>query len=92
VPEINYSCNFEEDTCGWDNQGFARVDNFLPQTFAVQLIRQSGGQTTVERLTLDTSNQGSFSLSLARGDTAILVISGLSPFTTEEASFELDIK
>ena len=92
VPEINYTCSFEKDNCGWDSQGFARVDNVLPQTFVVQLIHQSGGQTTVERLPLDANRQGSLSLNLKSRDTAILVVSGTAPFTTEEASFELEIK
>ena len=92
VPEINYTCSFENDACGWDNKGFARVDNVLPQTFVVQLIHQSGGQTAVERLPLDANHQGSLSLNLKSHDTAILVVSGTAPFTTEEASFELEIK
>ncbi len=92
VPEINYTCSFEKDNCGWDSQGFVRVDNVLPQTFVVQLIHQSGGQTTVERLPLDADRQGSLSLNLKSRDNAILVVSGTAPFTTEEASFELEIK
>jgi hypothetical protein len=68
------------------------VDNVLPQTFVVQLIHQSGGQTTVERLPLDANRQGSLSLNLKSRDTAFLVVSGTAPFTTEAASFELEIK
>jgi immune inhibitor A len=92
VPEINYTCNFETDDCDWDSNGFVRVDNILPQTFVVQLIHKSGGQTTVERLPLDANRQGSLSLNLKSGDMAILVVSGTTPFTTEKASFELEIK
>lgn len=92
IPEIDYSCDFETDICGWGSQGFVRVDNVLPQTFVVQLIRKSGGRTTVERLPLDASRQGSLSLNLESRDTAILVVSGTAPFTTEKASFELEIK
>lgn len=92
VPEINDTCSFEIDSCGWDSQGFARVDNVLPQTFVVQFIHQSGGQTSVERLTLDANRQGSLSLSLKSGDTAVLVISGTTPFTTEKAIFGLEIQ
>jgi hypothetical protein len=92
VPEIDYTCSFEEDACGWESNGFVRVDNTLPQTFVVQLIHEPGGQTTVERLPLDANRQGSLSLTLKNSDTAILVISGTTPFTTEKASFELEIK
>ena len=92
VPEINYRCDFENDDCGWERSGFVRVDNVLPQAFVVQLIHQSGGQTTVERLPLDANRQGSLSLNLISHDNAILVVSGTTPFTTEEAHFELEIK
>jgi immune inhibitor A len=90
IPEINDTCGFEEDDCGWDSQGFARVDNVLPQTFIVQLIHLANGQTTVQRIKLD-ANQGSISLNLESPDTAILAISGATPFTTQKANFELEI-
>jgi immune inhibitor A len=92
VPEINYTCSFEQDNCGWESKGFVRVDNILPQTFVVQLIHQSSGQTTVERFQLDPYNKGSLSLNLKNQDIATLVISGTTPFTTEEASFMLEVK
>jgi immune inhibitor A len=92
IPEINDTCNFENDTCGWESEGFVRVDNVLPQTFVVQLIHTSGDQTTVERMPLDANRQGSLPLRLENRDSAILVISGTTPFTTEKASFELEIK
>ena len=41
---------------------------------------------------LDASRQGSLSLNLQRHDTAFLIISGTTPFTTEKASFQLEIK
>jgi hypothetical protein len=68
------------------------VDNVLPQMFVVQLIHQSGGQATVERLQLDAQSQGRLALDIKNQDVAILVVSGTTPFTTEEASFELEIK
>jgi hypothetical protein len=57
-----------------------------------ELIHQSGGQSTVERMALDANRHGSLPLSLKGHDTAILVVSGTMPFTAEEASFELEIK
>ncbi len=92
IPEINFICNFEKDNCGWDGKGFVSMDNVLPQTFVVQLIHGSGGQRVVERMQLDASNQGSLSLTLKDREAAILVISGTTPFTTETANFELEIK
>jgi immune inhibitor A len=92
VPEINYSCSFEMDHCGWESQGFGRIDNTLPQTFIVQLIHQAEDQTTVQRMILDANRQGSLSLNVGSRDSAILVISGATPFTTQKADFELEIQ
>jgi hypothetical protein len=92
VPEIGHACGFEKGVCGWEGRGFARVDNVLPQTFVVQLIHRSGGRTTVTRLPLDADRRGSLALVLEHGDVAILVVSGTTPFTTEEASFVLEVR
>jgi len=49
-------------------------------------------RTTIERLPLDTNNQGSLTLDLANGESAVLVISGTTPFTTEVASYQFEIR
>ncbi len=92
IPEIGYSCDLEKDACGWQAAGFARIDNILPQTFSLQVILESGGQTTVSHVPLDANNQASVPLDLKRGDQAIIVVSGTTPFTTEPASYEYEIK
>jgi len=93
VPELNYSCDFESDDCGWKAEGFVRFDNILPQTYVVQVIRKTGTKTTVERMTLDDSNTGSIKLDVASSsDSVIVVVSGTTPFTTELASYKYEIK
>jgi len=92
VPELNDSCRLDSGSCGWTAEGFVRVDDVLPQTFVVQVIHQSGGQTTVERMPLDATNQGSLAVDLKRGDRTILVVAGTAPFTTELASYQYGIK
>jgi immune inhibitor A len=85
IPEIGFTCDFETDDCGFVSQGFVRVVNVLPQTFVVQLIKQSGDQTTIQRLDLDASGRGNLSLNLQGNDSVILLVSGTTPFTTESA-------
>ena len=92
IPEINYSCDVEKDACGWQATGFARIDNMLPQTFSVQVILKSGGQTTITRVPLDANNQAALPLSLKLGDTATLVVSGTTLFTTEPANYSYEVK
>ena len=92
IPELNYSDNVENGDGGWQADGFVRVNNFLPQKYSAQLIR-FGAKTTVERITLDAGNSAQVSLKNFGGDLsrAILVISGLTPVTTETTPFDVSI-
>ena len=92
IPELNYSDSVESGNGGWQADGFVRVDNFLPQKYSVQVIR-FGAKTTVERIALDAGNSGTVSLKNFGGDLtrAILVISGLTPVTTETTPFDVSI-
>ena len=89
VDAAGYSTDFETDEGGWDGQGFVRMDNLLPQEFIVQIIHQDG-ETTVERVQLDDANFASVDLDLSDGP-AILVISGVTPFTTEHATYQFTV-
>ena len=91
IPELDYSTDFEAEDHGWTGEGFVRMDNLLPQKFLVQVIIQ-GGETTVERMELDENNLGSLSLTLSGGDTAILVVSGVTPITTQTTDYEFTIE
>lgn len=91
IPELNYTTDFETDDGGWQGEGFVRMDNILAQKFLVQIIRQ-GDQTTVERVTLDANNEGTHTFELGSGETAVVVVSGITPYTTEVASYEVSIK
>ncbi len=91
IPELNYTADFETGAGGWEAAGFVRMDNLLPQTFVVQVIRQ-GAPTTIERMALDEHNQGSLTLDLADGEDAVLVVAGTTPFTTEVASYQFEIR
>ena len=91
IPELNYAEDFESGEGGWDGAGFVRMDNALPQTFVAQVIRK-GAQTTVERFPLDDSNSGTMTITLGNGESAVVVVSGTTLFTTEVASYQFEIK
>jgi hypothetical protein len=91
VPELGYAADFEQDAGGWEAEGFVRLENALPQRFTVQVVRQAGGQTTVERLPLDDANRGQASLTLDRGDTVTVVVMALTRQTTEFAEYRLSL-
>ncbi len=92
IPELNYSDDVEGGVGDWTADGFVRVNNFLPQTYSVRLIKY-GATTTVERITLDAKNAATVTLKNFGGDVnrATLVISGLTPVTTETSNFAVSI-
>ena len=88
IPQIGYSDDVEAGVGGWVARGFARVDNVLPQRYLVQAI-VLGGAPQVERMSLDEANRGRLTIQDLGGsvDRVVLVISGLTPFTTEPTAY-----
>jgi len=91
VAAVNYSTDFEADDGGWIADGFARVQNILPQTFRLALILR-GDETTVQMIPLDAEQVAEVQLSLESGQEAILVISGTTRFTRELAPYQIEIR
>ena len=91
IPTIGYTTDFETDDGGWDAKGFARVNNLLPQTFKVSVI-QIGKETTVTNLAISDLRTASLDLMLENNDQVIVVVSGTTPFTNQEASYKIDLE
>lgn len=89
IPEIDYFEDFENDDGGWEPAGFVRTDNRLPQYYLVQIILTGPAMSAVHRLELDEERYGRLELAdLGRDfDRAVLVVSGLTPVTTELALY-----
>jgi len=91
VPEIGYSTDFESDDGGWLAEGFVRIQNLLPQTFRLAIIRQ-GRDTTVEQVVLPESNQVDIPITLGKEiKKLILVVSGTTRFTRQDAHYTLSV-
>jgi hypothetical protein len=93
LPEIGFFDEVESGANGWQAEGFARIDNILPQKFVVQLI-EIGDEVTVRPLALDETNYGTLKIEGLDQtlEKAVLVVSGISPITTEPASYEYSLK
>ncbi len=91
IPAIGYTSDFEDGDGGWEPDGFVRVANTLPQTFRVSVISQDG-ETTVTPLELSEDNTAAMTLSLDPNDTVIIVISGTTPYTNQEAAYQIEVK
>jgi hypothetical protein len=88
VPAIGYFDDAEAGDGGWQAAGFVRIDNALSQRYVVQAIAQ-GDQLRVQRMALDATNHGQLAIT-GLGETVdrvVLVVSGITPFTTEVASY-----
>lgn len=91
VAAAGYSSDFEADEGGWQANGFVRIQNALPQSFRLALIRQ-GRQTTVEMIPLNPDQTAEINLELNSGESAILVVSGTTRFTREQAAYQIEVR
>jgi hypothetical protein len=93
IPEIGYFSDFEQDDGGWQAQGFARVQNELPQRFRLSLITRRGGDITVTPVQLSADNSASLPLLFGEGvDEAILVVSGTTRYTRQPAAYRFSFQ
>jgi hypothetical protein len=90
VTAVNYQSDFEADDGGWVAEGFVRVQNTLPQTFGLALILTDDSSVTT--IPINPDQTAEIQLSLTDGNKAYLVVSGLTRFTREIASYQIEIK
>ncbi|MBI3942230.1 MAG: immune inhibitor A [Chloroflexi bacterium] len=92
IPEINFSDNAEQGDNGWVTRGFARIDNTLPQIYAVQVLLP-GQPPQVQ--TLQVNQQGYATLDLKDNGSglkgATIAVSGMTPFTTQETGYKVTV-
>lgn len=92
IPELGYSHDVENGPDGWQAEGFIQVTAHIPQQFLVQVILE-GREPRVERLVLDEKGYGQMVVEDLGGKVkrAVLVVSGISPVTTEWAAYQYRI-
>lgn len=90
VDAVGYKTDFETDDGGWVADGFARVQNVLPQTFKLALIKTR--DSSVEMIPVNEDQTAEIPLSLKAGDKVYLVVSGITRTTRELATYQIEIK
>jgi hypothetical protein len=91
IPEIGYSNDFETDTAGWQADGWARIQNVLPQNYKLALI-SSGDTTSIQYINLKSDITADIPFTI--GDTVeniVLVVSGTTRFTRQLAPYRLSV-
>lgn len=90
IPELEYETDVENGTDGWEAVGFVQVGRWLPQQWQVRLIHNTTPHEVVS-LPLNELNQGQWTLDL-EAEGGVLVISPLTPFVYEPASYWLFVE
>ena len=92
VDADNYFTDFESDDGGWIAEGFVRVQNSLPQTFRLALVK-TGDATTVEMIELNADQTAEIPLSIGgEVDYITLVVGGTTRYTRDLAGYTIEIK
>jgi len=91
IPEIGYSTDFETDYAGWQADGWARIQNILPQNYDLALI-SAGDNTSVQYITLNPDITADIPFAIGSGvDNVVLVISGTARFTRQLAPYNFSV-
>jgi hypothetical protein len=92
IPAVNYSSDFENDDGGWKSNGFARVENVLPQTFRLSVILMAGGKISVQNIIVDPDQTAEIPISLKSGESAVLIVTGTQRFSHLPAAYTIEVK
>jgi immune inhibitor A len=90
IPEISYAADFENGLDGWDAKGFVRIQNILPQSYRVLVVRMGAG-TSVEEIKLDDRMSGGFNLTVADNEDVYLIVLGTARYTRQKAPYQFII-
>jgi len=91
IPEIGYSTDFETDSAGWQVDGWARIQNVLPQSYRLALI-STGDTTNIQYIALNSDITADIPFTI--GDTidnVVLVVSATARFTRQLAPYRFDV-
>jgi len=93
IPEIDFRDDVEAADGGWEAEGFIRSDNVLPQEWMVQVI-ELGESIEVRSVPVGPDGRGEVTIGgLGRRlDRAVVVVSGLTPKTTEVGQYGLTVR
>ncbi|MGD0752930.1 MAG: hypothetical protein ABSA23_16175 [Anaerolineales bacterium] len=94
VPAIHYSTGFETDDNSWLADGFARIENTIPQTFRLALITQGTTRSSVQIIPVPADQSVDIPLTIGQNGVqeVVLVVTGTTRFTQELAPYQFSIR
>lgn len=91
IPEIGYQTSFESPGSDWQGDGFVRVQNSLPQTYRLALIK-TGPSPSIEYLRLSKDNALEVPLHFDQDiQEQILVVTGTTRYTRQKADYQIQV-
>ena len=93
VPAIHYSTGFETDDSSWLADGFARIENAIPQTFRLALITHADSGSNVQIIPVASDQSTDIPLTIGQNGVqdVVLVVTGTTRFTRELAPYQFSI-
>lgn len=91
ISAIGYTTDFEIDNGGWQAEGWARIQNVLPQNYGLALI-SVGDATNVQYITLNPDITADIPFTIGSDvDNVVLVVSGTTRFTRQLAPYRFNV-
>jgi immune inhibitor A len=91
IPQISYSTDFESDVGGWQMEGWARIQNILPQSYGLALLT-FGKTITVQPISLTSDVTSDIPFTIDQNVSAVvLVVSGTTRFTRQLAPYRFTV-
>ena len=93
VPAIHYSTSFESDDASWQAEGFAHIENAIPQTFRLAIITNTASGTAVQIIPMTANQSADIPLTIGQKgiQNVVLVVTGTTRFTNELAPYQFSI-
>lgn len=88
IPEIGYFSDFEVDHGGWKVEGWARINNQLPQTYRVILLEYNSGKVKISELELSDIQGTEILINGKTNNKTILIVSGTTRYTRQPAFYQ----
>jgi hypothetical protein len=90
IPAIGFSDNVESGDNGWTHVGFMRVNNTVPQHWAVNIVTRETLPHVIPMI-LDAANTGKVMFT-APSDGAVIDVAAMAPFVKGAGNFTITIK
>jgi immune inhibitor A len=94
IPELNYKEDFEGGLGDWDARGFVRLQNLLPQSYRVLIVRKGSRSSdiSVQEMPLDNRMAGSLTVTASDNDKVYLIVLAAARYSRQKASYQFIIQ